>query len=113
MLKGRSAMHPNVPTPDDVEHAHFILKFAANWWSEFLLGVITVLSSVYFRKKGRDTKSVIIPLSEEHIDNKMKICQQDMLILIGKQNIERDAKTKQDLNDRDNKLLDHIRDMIK
>ena len=113
MTAGTNKMSPHTPTPDDVEHAHIVLKFAATWWSEFLLGVITVLSGVYFSTKVRDTESVIIPLSEEHIDNKMKICQQDMLILIGKQNIERDAKTKQDLNDRDKKLLDHIRDMIK
>ena len=105
-------MSPHAPTPDDVEHAHFILKFAADWWSEFLLGVITVLSSIYFRTKGRDADSVIIPLSEEHIDNKMTMCQQEMLLLIGKQNVERDNKFKNDLDARDSKLLAHIRDMI-
>ncbi len=68
------------PIPEP-EHIHFILK----WWQEFLAGTIMIFLGLYTRSKGKEKEeSMIIPLSEEHIDNKMEICKLQIMNSIQK-----------------------------
>ncbi len=85
------------PMPEP-EHIHFILK----WWQEFLAGTIMIFLGLYARSKGREKEaSVIIPLSEEHIDNKIKISQQDILL-----------KMHDMLKDQEESIIARVKDLL-
>ncbi len=67
----------DIPEPEQ-------LNFAIRWWQELLAGTIIILFSWWAKAKGKRRHGDIVPLSEEHINNKLKICQQDIIIEMDK-----------------------------
>jgi len=76
------------------EHMHFAIR----WWQELLTGSIIILFGWYAKTKGT---SQITPLSEAHIDNKMKICQQEILLELNTR-----------LEEHEEKIVSRIRDLL-
>lgn len=114
-------MPPHPPTPDDVEHAHFMYKFFIDWWGSFLSGAILLLMG--WRLKVRGGSDAIIPLSENHIDNKLTICKQAILLAINEDLDERDSRMLKRVETRDELLrkaikqqgddiVEHLKDII-
>ena len=112
MRAGNTVMPPTPPTPDDVEHAHFIIGWFVDWWREFLIGLITTLSAAYFRSKGKNSESVIIPISEDEIDHKMTICKQSIVIVIHEELDKRDKELFMHIDRKNKQLLSHVKDII-
>lgn len=55
-----------------------IVQVLANTWQYFAAGLFSLAGIVAIVKKGKNTAIAIIPLSETHIDNKMKMCAGDL-----------------------------------
>ena len=112
MNTGEIKMPPHTPTPDDVEHAHFIIGWFVDWWREFLLGTITAASAAYFRSKGKNQESIIVPISEDEIDHKMTICKQSIVIVIHEELDRRDKELFAHIDRKNKSLLGHVKDII-
>ena len=75
--------------PEEIENAMFIVK----WWY-YLIGAFVALFGLIL---GVNRKNRIVPLSEKHIDNKIKICAGDL-----------EMKVKKDFQDSLDKLKDDL-----
>jgi len=108
MNAGNLVMPPHAPTPDEVEHATFLVR----WWQEFLGGLILGMTGLYFRSKGKSSESAIIPMSDEEIDNRMLICKQSILLAIHDELDKRDEKLFRHVEAQDEKMINHIKDIM-
>jgi len=102
-------MSPHPPTPEDAENVIFFLR----WWQEFLGGLILGITGLYFRSKGKSSESVIVPMSEEEIEHRMTICKQAVLLAIHEELDSRDTKLFKHVEKQDEKIIQHIKDIIK
>lgn len=103
MLKGTSTMAP------DSDSALFFVK----WWQEILSGLIVILTGLFLKAKGKSADSVIVPLSEAEIEHRMLICKQSILIAIHSELEKRDAKLFHHIELQDEKIINHIKDMMR
>lgn len=91
----RGSKMSDVPTPDQVEQAGFLVEF----WQHILAGTIVILTSWYISAKGKKTP---IYVEESDIEQKLTICKQSILLALN-----------EELDKRDEKLLNHIKDLMK
>ena len=61
------------PSPDDLDHALFFVKY----WQYFTAGLLSLAGVTAVVRKGSKIDK-ITPLSEKHIDNKLKICASEL-----------------------------------
>ena len=101
-------MPPHAPTPDEAEQAIFIVR----WWTEFLGGLIAILTALFLRAKGKGTEAVITPMSEEEIEHRMTICKQSILLAMHDELDNRDKELFEHIDRKNNQLLDHVKDII-
>lgn len=104
MTTGNLNMKPHIPTPEEVEHVTFLVK----WWQEVLGGMILTITGLYFKSKGKSTDSVIVPMSEEEIEHRMTICKQSILLAIHEIMKNHDDKLDAKLDHRDELFLQKI-----
>jgi len=102
-------MSPTPPTPDDVESVNFFIQ----WWQHILAGTIIILTGWFLNAKGRGTETVIIPMSEEEIEHRMTICKQSILLAIHEELDKRDTKLFRHVEAQDEKMINHIKDIMK
>lgn len=108
MNTGSTAMPPHTPTPEEVEHATFLVR----WWQEFLGGLIIGITGLYFKSKGKSSDSAIIPMSDEEIEHRMTICKQSILMAIHEELNIRDEKLFKHVEAQDEKMIKHIKDIM-
>lgn len=78
------------------EHIHFLLR----WWQEILGGAAVIVLGWYARLRGKNPAQ-IIPLSEKHIDNKLKICEQNILL-----------RMQEALDAQEEKIISRVKDLL-
>jgi len=76
MVEMRQYRWKNMSDIPDPEHVHFAIR----WWQELIAGIIIILFGWQAKSKGKKRSGDVVPLSEEHINNKLKICQQEIVI---------------------------------
>lgn len=65
------------------------LSFIARWWQEFAVGAALLLLTIIVKVKGKQT---VVPLSEKHIDNKIQLSQQAILLKMNERLEEHEEK---------------------
>jgi hypothetical protein len=97
------------PTPDDVEQTVFFVR----WWQEILSGTAFIVTGLLLKAKGKNTESIIIPISEEEVEHRITICKQAVILAIHEEMNIRDEKLFTHVENENKKLLTHIKDIIK
>ena len=95
-------------TPSEPEQAIFFIK----WWQEILSGSIVILTGLFLRSRGEDVTTALVPMSEDEITYRMTICKQDILLDLNDKLDERDTKLFKYIEDQDERMLDHIKDLL-
>jgi|Deesub1362B_J571_1020462.scaffolds.fasta_scaffold06751_3 hypothetical protein len=96
-------------TPDDVEHTVFFIR----WWQEILSGSVMILTGWLLKAKGKKLESVIVPISEEEVEHRIIICKQAVIMAVHEEMDRRDEKLFAHVETQNEKLLSHIKDIIR
>lgn len=94
-------------TPAEPEQAAFFIQ----WWQQILSGSIVIITGLLLRAKGKSAEARV-PMSGEEIEHRMTICKQDILLDLNDKLDERDAKLFKHIEDQDERMLDHIKDLL-
>ena len=94
-------------TPAEPEQAAFFIQ----WWQQILSGTIVIVTGLLLRAKGKSAEARV-PMSDEEITHRLTICKQDVLLDLNAILAERDTKLFKYIEDQDERMLDHIKDII-
>lgn len=97
------------PTPPDHDQVNFLIE----WWQQILSGSIIILTGWFLKAKGTKNKEPIVHLSEPEIERRMDHCKQTILLAIHAELDTRDNKLFRHIENQDEKLLSHIKDILK
>ena len=86
--------------------------FLIRWWQEILSGSIVILTGVLLKTRGEKVAAAVVPMTEEAITTRMTICKQDILLELNDRLDERDTKLFKHIEDQDERMLGHIKDIL-
>jgi len=92
------------PTPEEAYTAMNIVQY-------FIIGVGAIGATTLAVVKGKKVKEERMSIAE--VEHRMTICKQDILLVLNTSLNERDKKLFSYIENQDEKLLEHIKDIIK
>lgn len=96
-------------TPPDHDQVSFFIE----WWQQILSGAIIILTGWFLKTKGAKDQEPIVHLSEQEIERRMEGCKKTILLAIHAELNVRDDKLFRHIEKQDEKMISHIKDILK